>query len=221
MKESGILSIGEIPEHWNVAPLYSRYDLQLGKMLDAKRITGKHLAPYLRNIDVQWDYINVDKLPEMDFELHERKHFSLEVGDLLICEGGESGRTAIWRGDLPECFYQKALHRLRPQKKERDHPRFFYYLMFATTKLGVFLAGSNSNIIQHLPAEKLKVYRFPFPSFLEQLEIVNYLDQQFSGINQLIIKTELVIEKLQEYRRSLITAAVTGKLEIGEVEPNV
>src|SRR5207248_1924111 len=127
LKSSGLDWIGQIPGHWAVAPVYSRYEVQLGKMLDEKRITGQHLAPYLRNVDVQWDRVVVTNLPEMDFDHEDRVKFSLQAGDLLICEGGEAGRTAVWRGEIPECYYQKAIHRLRP-RSVCDYPRFFYYL---------------------------------------------------------------------------------------------
>lgn len=71
LKYSGIEWLSEIPEHWEAPPLYTRYRIGLGKMLDESRITGGHLVPYLRNVDVQWDTINTVDLPEMD--IHEEK----------------------------------------------------------------------------------------------------------------------------------------------------
>src|SRR5438094_108716 len=58
MKNSGVKWLGETPSHWQIAPVYARYAVQLGKMLDEKRISGENLASYLRNIDVQWDRID-------------------------------------------------------------------------------------------------------------------------------------------------------------------
>ena len=103
-----------LPSSWSTPPIYARFSVQLGKMLDEKQIKGTMLAPYLRNTDVQWDRINIDELPEMDFSPEDREKFSLKKGDILVCEGGEVGRTAIWNGELELCFYQKAIHRLRP-----------------------------------------------------------------------------------------------------------
>jgi type I restriction enzyme S subunit len=111
-KDSGVEWLGDIPAHWEVAPVYARYEVALGKMLDAKRLTGEFSGPYLRNVDVQWDKVNTDGLPEMDFAPWERDRYSVRPGDLLVCEGGEVGRTAIWRGEIEPCFYQKALHRV-------------------------------------------------------------------------------------------------------------
>lgn len=215
MKDSGIEWLGEIPAHWTVAPIYARYWVQLGKMLDAKQITGEHLAPYIRNIDVQWDRINVTDLKEMDFLPSERERFALKPGDLIICEGGEVGRSAMWQGELDKCYYQKALHRLRP-RTSNDKSRFLYHVMYAASKRGVFIAGGNPNTIDHLTAEKLKRYRFGFPPLVEQGQIVTYLDQETIKIDALIAKTEVTIEKLKEYRTALISAAVTGKIDVRE-----
>ncbi len=94
-KDSGVEWLGKIPAHWEVAPLYARYEVALGKMLDAKRVIGENSGRYLRNIDVQWDAVNTEGLPEMDFAPCERDRYLLRPGDLLVCEGGEVGRTAI------------------------------------------------------------------------------------------------------------------------------
>ena len=108
MKDSRVAWLGVVPAHWHVAPLASRYNVQLGKMLDTSKILGKHLRPYLRVFDVQWGEINVSGLPEMDFDESARQKFRLAVGDILVNEGGSyPGRAAIWRGELEECYYQR------------------------------------------------------------------------------------------------------------------
>jgi type I restriction enzyme S subunit len=211
-KDSGVESLGKIPEHWTIAPLYGRYDIALGKMLDASRISGEHLRPYLRNVDVQWDRINLRDLPEMDFDTADRIRYSLRSGDLLVCEGGEVGRTAVWTGELQECYYQKALHRLRPYAGS-DTPRFFYYVMQASSKAGRFTAGTNPNTIDHLTAVQLSRYRFAFPSTDEQRAIVDFLDQETAKIDALVAKKERLIELLQEKRTALITQAVAKGLD--------
>jgi type I restriction enzyme S subunit len=164
MKSSGIEWIGEVPKHWPVAAVRFRYTVQLGKMLDTDKITGDHLRPYLRVFDVQWGGINIDELPQMDFDPACRDRFRLAAGDLLINEGGSyPGRSAIWRGELAECYFQKALHRLRPRNPDDDTTRFFFYVMSWATARGVFTAGGNESTIEHLPAEKFRKYRFAFP----------------------------------------------------------
>jgi type I restriction enzyme S subunit len=213
MKDSGVEWLGKIPAHWKVAPVYARYDVTLGKMLDAKRVTGDDLAPYLRNVDVQWDHVSIDDLPQMDFASNERDRYSLRPGDLLVCEGGEVGRTAVWRGEIEECFYQKAIHRVRPLS-DRDRPRFFYYVMYSAAQRGVFAAGGNPNTIDHLTAVQLKRYRFSFPPEVEQGHIAEFLDVQTTKLESLADRISQGIDRLKELRTALISAAVTGKIDV-------
>jgi len=218
LKETGVGWIGTIPDHWACAPLNARYRVQLGKMLDAKRITGDNLAPYIRNIDVQWDHVNVNELPEMDFDINDRNKYLLLANDLLVCEGGEAGRAALWKEELAECYYQKAIHRLRPYSY-KDMPRFLFYVLYAAAKLGVFVAEGNQNTIDHLTAEKLRRHRLPFPPLDEQRRIIAFLDQEKTRIDALISDIIDAIEKIREYRTALISATVVGKIDVrGEVD---
>lgn len=218
MKDSGVEWLGKIPAHWDVAPVYARYEVALGKMLDAKRVTGEFLGKFLRNVDVQWDALNVNELPEMDFSPSERNRYLLLKGDLLVCEGGEVGRTAIWNGELDECFYQKAIHRLRPRPVS-EIPRFFFFLMYALARCGVFTAGGNPNTIDHLTAFQLRHYRMPFPNTTEQRAIAGFLDRETASIDNVIAKVRNAIDFLKEFRTALISAAVTGKIDIREAGP--
>ena len=212
-KPSGIEWLGEIPQHWETPPLYTRYSIELGKMLDESRITGNHLVPYLRNVDVQWDAINTSDLPEMDIREAEYSRYTLSAGDLLVCEGGEAGRAAMFQQFTSILGFQKALHRLRAIDSD-DLPRFMYYTLCWASHFGVFLAEGNPNTIPHLTGEKLRRYRFPKPPLPEQYAIADYLDGEATKIDQMLAKVEAAIERLQEYRTALITAAVTGKIDV-------
>lgn len=99
--DSGVEWPGKIPEHWELAPIYSRYEAALGKMLDAKRATGQFSRPYLRNVDVQWDTVNIDGLPEMDFAPSERDAFPPHRG-YRIPELVEARQGLRQRGRRPE-----------------------------------------------------------------------------------------------------------------------
>lgn len=214
-KDSGVEWLGLVPEHWETPPLYLRYNAVLGKMLDERRLTRTHLLPYLRNVDVQWDRVNVDELPELDIAPDEIERFTLKLGDILICEGGEVGRTAIWGAELEQCAFQKAIHRLRPLS-DREHTRFFFYCMSFAASTGVFLAEGNPNTIPHLTGEKLRRYRFPTPSHIEQLRIASFLDQEAAKIDELVVEQRRLIELLKEKRQAVISHAVTKGLN-----PNV
>lgn len=215
MKPSGIEWLGDIPEHWTLEAVAYRYNVKLGKMLDTNKITGENLRNYLRVLDVQWGYINTIDLPEMDFDSEAREKFRLIEGDLLVNEGGSyPGRAAIWSCQIEECYYQKALHRMRPILANKDSSKFMYYIMNWASNYGVFIAGGNEATIEHLPAEKLRRIRFAFPPICEQLIISSYLDRKTTEFDTLISEAEKSITLLQERRTALISAAVTGKIDV-------
>jgi type I restriction enzyme, S subunit len=221
LKPSGIEWLGDIPEHWETSALRLRYEQCLGKMVDEKRFTGVHATPYLRNIDVQWDTINVDNLPLIDIAPHERERFTVKQGDLLVCEGGDVGRSAFWDGQIPLCGFQKALHRLRPKNSSVDYPRFLFYSMFNEAKLGFFVANGSENTIAHLTGVKLRAHRFAFPPFEEQEKIAVYLNEALAHINRAISNAEREIALIREYRTRLISDVVTGKLDVRHLGPEL
>lgn len=210
-KPSGVDWIGEVPSYWDIPSLGMRYTVELGKMLDDSRITGDHLVSYLRNVDVQWDCINSADLPQMDIGPHERNRFTVRLGDLLVCEGGEIGRAAIVDRNVEGLGYQKALHRLRP-KQATEYPRFQYYSLLAAAEVGAFVADGNPNTIPHLTAVKLRRHRMPFPPAEEQRVIADFLDRETARLDTLVGKKRELIEKLKEKRTALISRTVTRGL---------
>ncbi|NVZ21043.1 restriction endonuclease subunit S [Pseudomonas costantinii] len=220
MKDSGVEWLGEVPAHWDVVPTNYRYEIQLGRMLNEQRAQGDNLKPYLRVFDVQWNAINTTNLPLMDFPPEVQPMYRLKSGDLMVNEGGSYvGRSAIWRGDLDECYYQKALHRLRPRDVKRDTAEFFLHVMEMATQQGVFVAGGNQTTIDHLTAEQLRQYRFAFPPFDEQLHIAEKITEMVSKIQNTTAEAEQLIGYLQERRSALISAAVTGKIDVRSWQP--
>jgi type I restriction enzyme S subunit len=219
MKASGFHWIGDIPEHWTLPPLYVRYEQALGKMLDQSQSTGTNPMPYLRNVDVRWDYINVDDLPIMDIDPNERKRFTVRRGDLLTVEGRELGRAATWEGDDDVVAFQKALHRLRPLNRS-EHTRYLYYTLAFVNSTGVLLANHPPNEIPHLTGEQLRRYRLPKPPHDEQVSIAEFLDRETRAFDSLVLETEAAIDLLQERRSALISAAVTGQIDVRGLAPS-
>lgn len=123
--------IGPVPGSWEVRKIGDIFHTQLGKMLSQKSRVGQAPKPYLRNKNVQWGRIDVADLLKMDFNERELSKHRLLPGDLLVCEGGEPGRAALWNGEIGECYYQKALHRLRPKDGRVTNPFLAHWLMFS------------------------------------------------------------------------------------------
>ena len=219
MKDSGVEWLGQVPEHWGVCSLGYNYEVLLGKMLDEKRVTGEYLRPYLRNTDVQWDSICVEDLPQMDFHPDERPRYALKYGDLLVCEGGDVGRAAIWTSELSECYYQKALHRIRSKSGNENVPRFLFYILRYAVGIGLFLGTSGKATIAHLTAEALRSYSVPFPPKDEQERISTYLDEKCHKMGLLEAESQKAITLLKERRSALISAAVTGKIDVRGYAP--
>lgn len=212
MKDSGVPWLGEVPEHWRLPPMYLRYRVELGKMLDARRITGNHLIPYLRNVDVQWDAINYDDLPLMDIQPSEYDRYTVKHGDLLVCEGGEVGRAALVLLDDAVVGFQKALHRLRVTS-DQEYPRYLFYTFAYASRAGAF-AGEGQSTIAHLTGEQLRKYRFPSPPLQEQIAIAEFLDSEMSKLATLSDEATRAVALLSERRSALIAAAVTGQIDV-------
>ena len=163
--------IGTIPAAWEVVRLGEIYEVQLGKMLSPKARQGKNPRPYLTNRSVRWGKFDLSDLPTMDFDRREIEKFQLRPGDLLVCEGGDTGRAAVWLGEIADCYYQKALHRLRPIDENAISEFMLAVLMSYATK-GILLEHSERTSISHLTRERLLRMRIPHSSRAEQDEIV-------------------------------------------------
>ena len=101
--------------NWEKAKLGDISRMCLGKMLDKEKNKGD-FQPYLANINVRWGRFDLHNLQQMRFETNEQERYGLNDGDLVVCEGGEPGRCAIWKGETPDMKIQKALHRVRINK---------------------------------------------------------------------------------------------------------
>lgn len=215
MKDSGIDWIGKIPPNWSIHKLCWDYSAMLGKMLDAKRITGQHLHQYIKNVDVEWGNINTDNLDEMDFEDDEIERYSVLSGDLMICEGGEIGKCAVVPSDFPEgIYYQKALHRVRKRKENNGNVKFLWYVMFCMAKNDCFETSPEKATIAHLPGDALKQLKIPTPHIDEQKIIADFLDKKCKSVDEAIKLKQKMIDKAVLYKKSLIYEVVTGKKEV-------
>lgn len=204
--------LGDVPSEWPLLTVASQFQVDLGKMLDEKRQTGGHVIPYLRNTNVQWDMIDTDDLKAMDIALEERSRYTVKPGDLLICEGGQPGRGAIWTGSLSPLGYQKALHRARTRGRSR--PTWLLECLRTAVSLNVFAIENEQTTIGHLTNEQLRSLRFPFPDTEVQDRLLVDVAQTRKQVVQAVEALRRSSALLAEYKQALITAAVTGELDV-------
>ena len=196
--------VGVIPQDWRVSAIGTEFRVQLGKMLDAAKNSGVP-KPYIGNRSVQWGRIDVGDIDTVLMTLADLQRFRLRRGDLLVCEGGEIGRAAIWDNPIPECYYQKALHRLRPTRS------YDIYLMMSLLQLwastGYLANYVTQTSIAHLPKDKLEIVPLPVPPPAEQRAIAEAL----SDVDELLAALEALIAKKRAVKQAAMQQLLTGK----------
>ena len=105
--------LGPLPQEWEVVSLGKLFSIQQGAAVSPKRRVGQAPKPFLRTSNVFWGHLDLTVIDQMDFSEEETHRLALQPGDLLICEGGEVGRTAIWNGEIEGCLYQNHIYRVR------------------------------------------------------------------------------------------------------------
>ena len=181
---------------WRVAKLADVADFRLGKMLDAEKNKG-YPRPYLANVNVRWGRFDLDDLREMRFEEHEIEKHGLRHGDIVMCEGGEPGRCALWKEDLPGMTIQKALHRIRPHAGMSN--QFLYYNLFYRGRAGQFAPLFTGATIKHLPRQQLAKVEVDVPPMAVQERIADIL----SAYDDLIENNRRRIALLEQAAREL------------------
>lgn len=170
-----------INSDWEITPLGEIADVKLGKMLDKAKHRSGRMMPYLRNVNVRWGCIETHDLLEMYFEGEEFERFGLTAGDVLVCEGGEPGRAAVWDGRMPDLKYQKALHRVR--FKVPYEPKLLVYFLQALTKTKEWEDRFHGATIKHFPREQFIELPIPLPPISEQRRIVSELEAEAAQID--------------------------------------
>jgi type I restriction enzyme S subunit len=182
------------------------YDIQLGKMSSEKSRLGENQKTYIKNNNVLWGRFDFSELPQMSFDDREIAKYSLRYGDLLVCEGGEIGRAAIWKEAIPGMLYQKALHRLRP-KTENDIPEFMFHYLRYCAKRGILEGVATGTTIRHLPVEQLSELQLPFPPQQDQKDI----DYALTAINDGISDVSGQLDKARKLKAKMLVDALAGE----------
>ena len=194
----------EIPESWKWVHLNNIALSGLGKTLNKSTDKGDE-CPYLCSINVYWEGIDLEVVKKARFTEQEKEKYRLQKGDLLICEGGESGRTAIWNYNI-DMYYQNALHRIRFYGNVI--PELYRYILEIYKLSGIINNYLKGMGIQHLVQSSLNAIWFPLPPLKEQKEIVN-------KVETLLAKVTTLENQIQD-RKSL-----SDKLIFGIIKENL
>ena len=201
-------------ESWMWRPLGELFEIGAGKTMSVAARNGLHKTPFLRTSNVFWDEIDLSSVDEMSIPDHELPAKLLRLGDLLVCEGGEIGRAAIWNGEVETMSFQNHLHRLRPASSGVD-PRFYvFFLQSAFTQLGLYEGAGNKTTIPNLSRSRLAGLAVPQPPLAEQLQIVAILD----AIDRKIDLHRRKRAVLEELFKALLHKLMTGEIRVGELE---
>ena len=202
----------DIPESWEWVTLKQIAVTALGKTLDKSKNVGEY-RPYLCSINVYWTGIDLSTVKQARFEDSELPKYQLNKGDLLICEGGDVGRSAVWDRD-EEMYYQNALHRVRFYGN--IEPRFFQLLMESYKGAKILDNYSKGMTIKHLVQNSLNSIYFPLPPLAEQRRIVEKIKQltpyleKYGSVETTLSNLNLAFP--DDLKKSILQYAVQGKL---------
>ncbi|WP_158943290.1 restriction endonuclease subunit S [Streptomyces sp. NRRL S-378] len=193
------------------------FSVTLGKMLDGSKEAraGDLMLPYIRAGNIQDSGLRLSDVNQMPYSAREAASLNLLKGDLLVVEGGAVGTNALVRQDMPGWSFQKTVNRLRPLNNWSSS--WLGYVLRTYRDVGVIDIVCNKSTIPHLTAEKLRSMRIPMVQPLEQWRVATMLDQETAKIDRLIAESDRFIELSRERRSALITAAVTGQIDLREV----
>ena len=166
----------EIPNNWEWVRLGNLFQHNTGKALNGSNQKGT-LYEYITTSNLYWNQFELDKLRQMPFTDDELEKCTVKKGDLLICEGGDIGRSAIWNYDY-DIRIQNHIHRLRAFTPVCT--RFFYYTLYLYKHIG--LLGGKGIGIQGLSSNALHKLLLPLPPISEQQRIVNKIESAISSI---------------------------------------
>ncbi len=205
-----LTELGPLPEEWQVVRFGEVFEIMQGKSLSAKRNQGVRPRPFLRTSNVYWGYLDLSKLDVMDFTEDEERKFALQYGDLLVCEGGDVGRTAMWEEQMQRVYFQNHLHRLRARDNSVVPAFVMCWMQTAFTLLNLYSGTSNKTTIPNLSQGRLAALSIPLPPLAEQQQIARILQ----AVDEKIRAEEARKQALEGLFRSLLHHLMTARVRL-------
>ncbi|MDC2357017.1 restriction endonuclease subunit S [Bacteroides ovatus] len=197
-----------LPNGWEWCRLNEIAESSLGKTLDKSRNTGK-VYPYLCAINVKWNDFDLSVVKTIKLEDNEKERYQVLKGDLLICEGGDVGRSAIWDSNEP-IYYQNALHRVR--FFDNIVADFYLYLIWCYKNYNWIDDICNGVTIKHFTQDKINALYFPLPPVAEQQRIVAEIKRWFALIDQIEQGKSNLQTTIRQAKSKILDLAIHGKL---------
>jgi type I restriction enzyme S subunit len=204
-----------LPEGWCWASVEQLFNQSLGKMLDKAKNTGT-LRPYLRNANVRWFGFDLSDTKMMRVEEHELERVSVAQGDIVVCEGGEPGRAAVWTSPNESFVIQKACHRLRPIMAISSP--FFVIALRESAHSGRLAERFTGSTIKHLTGQNLVPFPMPLPPLAEQHRIVAEVDRRLSVLDALDATLDANLARCDRLRQAVLKRAFEGRLVPAEAD---
>jgi type I restriction enzyme S subunit len=190
----------QMPDDWRIVRIGDLFTIQQGKQVSEKNRNGDRQRPFLRTKNVYWGRLDLTELDKMHFSEEDERRLRLLPCDLLTCEGGWVGRTAMWNGEAADCLYQNHLHRLRPISSDTD-PQFALYWLWYAFEIGeVYFGRQNVTTIPNLSKSRLGELPIPAPNRSEQRQVATVL----SALQRAIERQERLIALTSELKKALM-----------------